>query len=310
MGDEGTSLVGATEGAIGDSWHYRWLPRPPAEPADRTPYAPCSEAAPDAATASFRLLRPPLIGDRVGGPVFAAAVQDTAAEKESPAKRRSVIVVGEWWGIDTHVLQLGRTLAAAGFDVLCLDIFRDGPEAIPVDVTRSYDTTRGLREAFTESAHKMSTCDWTSALVDVAAAAAWLRHGGPTGTDAKTASDSVAIVGCSFGAVLALLAAASSTAERASDTRGRADDQRCSIPINAAVAFYGLPDDRFTGGSASLWDPEHVAVPCQLHFPSAAPGLDGFDDVSRGRELLGKLPEPNVGQPGGGSHELHEYLVR
>jgi dienelactone hydrolase len=158
----------------------------------------------------------------------------------------------------------------------------------------------------------MRTCDWASALVDVAAATAWLRGGGPTGTDANTASESVAIMGCSFGAVLALLAAASRTTEFSSDDTplgGRLDNQRCCAPVNAAVAFYGLPDDRFTGGSASLWDPAQIAVPCQLHFPSAAPGLDGFDDVSRGRELLEKL-QANVGAPSGLSHELHEYLVR
>ena len=68
--------------------------------------------------------------------------------------------------------------------------------------------------------------------------------------------------------------------------------------VDAVVAFYGLPDDRFTGGAARLWDAARVRVPCQLHFPSAAPGLEGFDDVAEARALLPALA------PGS---ELHEY---
>ena len=291
--------MGEAEGAI----EYRWLPRPAARSAGQTPYAPIDYAR---ETSAPRLRTPPPVGDRVGGVVFSkpAAGSEPAWEH----KQAGVILVGEWWGVDTHVLRLGRSIAAAGFDVVCLDVFRDGPEAIPVDVTRSYHTEDGLRDAFAESAHKMKTCDWSSALVDVAAAAEWLRQGVP-GPAARTGSDSVAIVGCSFGAVLALLAAASRKAH------GRNDDavldDTLPAPVDAAVAFYGLPEGRFTGGSACFWDPARVAVPCQLHFPSAAPGLAGFDDVSRGRALLDELrAAPAARAWSGRSHELHEYLVR
>ena len=290
----------AAEGAI----EYRWLPRPAARPAGLTPYAPID--APET-SAPRRLRNPPPVGDRVGGVVFPKPAAGPEPAREQ--KQAGVILVGEWWGIDSHVLQLGRSIAAAGFDVVCLDIFRDGPGAIPVDVRRRYHTAEGLRDAFAESAHKMKTCDWASALVDVAAAAEWLRHEeGGAGTAGRARSDSVAVVGCSFGAVLALLAAAASRTADQSNDDAVCEDTLPPPPVDAAVAFYGLPEDRFTGGSARLWDAARVGVPCQLHFPSAAPGLEGFDDVARGRALLDELRAAAAGS--GRSHELHEYLVR
>ena len=147
---------------------YRWLPRPPATPSDRTPYAPMPTETRDAVsgevTKSSRLVEPPPVGDCVGCVVFSAvaAADETVEVQARDAKHCGVILVGEWWGIDTHVLKLGRSLACAGFDVLCLDVFRDGPGAIPVDLTRGYDTPVGLQCTFQESAHKMKTCNCTT----------------------------------------------------------------------------------------------------------------------------------------------------
>ena len=111
--------------------------------------------------------------------------------------------------------------------------------------------------------------------------------------------------GLAYAALLA--AAASRTADQSNDD-AVCEDTLPPPPVDAAVAFYGLPEDRFTGGSARLWDAARVGVPCQLHFPSAAPGLEGFDDVARGRALLDELRAAAAGS--GRSHELHEYLVR
>ena len=85
-----------------------------------------------------------------------------------------MIVVGEWWGVDSAALQLAERLAASasstsppnrkltpsppltdsvceqlGVRAIVLDIFRDGPEEIPVDLKRHYDTPEGLASAFT-----------------------------------------------------------------------------------------------------------------------------------------------------------------
>lgn len=295
---------GEVEGSL-QHGEYVWLPRPAATPAHATPYAPLEHAT----AAETRLLTPPRVGSQVGAVHFAALPEAAGSQR---AKAAGVVLVGEWWGIDTHALEIGRGVAAAGFNVLCLDIFRDGPAAIPVDATRSYDTSAGLESAFVESAHKMQTCDWCSALVDVAAAAEWLRQRTASAQmEDLVVNDRVGIVGCSFGAVLALLAATRLTLKHSGpSTVDKEGGELPSASVNAAVAFYGLPDDGFTGGSGRLWDPGRVVAPCQLHFPSAAPGLEGFDDVSKGRELLDAMRKGTTAAHDGGSHELHEYLVR
>ena len=329
---------------IAGGGQYVWLPRPAAVPEGRTPFAAmdpataagqqegggataAAAAAAAAAALPLRLRAPPAVGSRIGGVFF-----PTTATPELHSSG-SVIVVGEWWGIDSHVLQLARHLAAAGFDVLCLDVLRDGPRAIPVDVTRGYETAEGVAAAFAESAHKMKTCDWRSALVDVGAAADWLRSRrrqqrltqaatAAAGEEAVAAVEErrngVGILGCSFGAVLALLSAAGH--ETAGDPAVAAMSSGVAPsppPVEAAVAFYGLPDERFTGGAVRLWEPAWVQAACQLHFPSAAPGLEGFDDAAKGRELLELLEvveeggvAGGVGGAGGGKrHELYEYTV-
>ena len=92
-----------------------------------------------------------------------------------------VIVVGEWWGIDSAALQLAAQLAdSLGVRVFALDVFRDGQKEIPVDLKRGYETPEGLARAFGESAHKMATCDWASAVEDVGAVAAWLKQRQPS----------------------------------------------------------------------------------------------------------------------------------
>jgi dienelactone hydrolase len=332
---------------IAGGGQYVWLPRPAAVPEGRTPFAAMdpataagqqegggatAAAAAAAAALPLRLRAPPAVGSRIGGVFF-----PTTATPELHSSG-SVIVVGEWWGIDSHVLQLARHLAAAGFDVLCLDVLRDGPRAIPVDVTRGYETAEGLAAAFAESAHKMKTCDWRSALVDVGAAADWLRsrrrqqrltQAAAAAAEEEAAEavaveerrNGVGILGCSFGAVLALLSAAGH--ETAGDPAVAAMSSGVAPsppPVEAAVAFYGLPDERFTGGAVRLWEPAWVQAACQLHFPSAAPGLEGFDDAAKGRELLELLEVEEGGGGGGGGgagagagggkrHELYEYTV-
>ena len=65
-----------------------------------TPYAATASAAEGEPPPSRTLSHPPTVGDTVGGVLFPAA---TGAGPPS-----AVIVVGEWWGVDSHTLQCLR----------------------------------------------------------------------------------------------------------------------------------------------------------------------------------------------------------
>ena len=78
----------------------------------------------------------------------------------------------------------------------------------------------------------------------------------------------VVIVGCSFGAVLALLSA---------QTQPTATGVAAPPDLRAAVAFYGLPDVKHTGGSLGLWSPARVVSPSAI-MPAVACGPWIFSD--------------------------------
>ena len=255
-----------------------------------------------------RLRTPVPLGSCSAGLLFAPSAPSAAAGTASGSSVvvgvPGVILVGEWWGIDTHIINLARNLAAAAECVVfCLDFYRDGADALPVDEARKFANADVLAEAYVECAHKMRTANWMGAVQDVDAISSWLldeRHG----RDSAVAQPefhalkgiivrSVHVVGASFGAVVSLLAA-----------------EHCRR-IDSVVAFYGLPDAQHTGGAASVFTPENVAVPCQLHFPTSSP-IPGFDDLAAARSLLPRLgrskllPHHSTAAPAG-HHELIEY---
>lgn len=149
----------------GSAGSTRWYRGRRAPAADGGPVA----AALPAALPPRRLSDPPPVGDFVGCVLF-----PPPAAPHPGKSGGGVIVVGEWWGVDSAALQLAERLAASasstsppnrkltpsppltdsvceqlGVRAIVLDIFRDGPEEIPVDLKRHYDTPEGLASAFT-----------------------------------------------------------------------------------------------------------------------------------------------------------------
>jgi dienelactone hydrolase len=195
------------------------------------------------------LCTPAVASDASCGLWFEPCDHASSAERLVGA-RTGVVLVGEWWGIDSHTIGLAKVLASHGLAVFCLDFFRDGAQALPVDETRNYSNSACLETAFVESAHKMRTANWSAAVEDVRAVCSWLRG---RGAGAGASSDSgppvhgrvgsVVVMGASFGAVVSLLCASSSD--------GSGDGEGSFV--DAAIGFYGLPDATHTGGAIRQW---------------------------------------------------------
>jgi len=168
----------------------------------------------------------------------------------------TVVVMAEWWGVDSGILDLARSLASAlgpGATAVIPNFYRDG--VIPVDA--NWDMEDIQTRCITEPAYKMAHTNWEAVASDVAAIV-------------SSASGKVALVGFSFGAVAALLAA-----------------QQCSVAC--VVAWYGSPDIKFTGGAGHSFNPANVQVPVQLQWASYDK-IAGFSDVATGQQLSQSLP--------------------
>eukprot|EP00927_Polykrikos_kofoidii_P030275 TRINITY_DN26069_c0_g1_i1.p1 TRINITY_DN26069_c0_g1~~TRINITY_DN26069_c0_g1_i1.p1 ORF type:complete len:545 (-),score=66.57 TRINITY_DN26069_c0_g1_i1:47-1681(-) len=178
----------------------------------------------------------------------------------SDVAERTVIVMSEWWGIDSGILDIARSLASAlgpGTRTVVPNFYRD--QSVPIDVDWGIDDVN--QHGITEAAFKMSNVNWTEVITDVEAIVA-------------ASSGPVALMGFSFGACATLLAAQHVTNN--------------SSKLSCAVAWYGLPDDRFTGGAAKLFDPSNVRVPVQLQW-GTEDKVSGFSDLAAGEKLASML---------------------
>ena len=151
-----------------------------------------------------RLREPTAVGSTTPGLLFLSA-----AAAHQPLRGAGVVLVPEWWGIDSHMIRLALDLTAAGCVVFCLDCFRDGADALPVDSTRNFADPEALAQAYTESGHKMRTANWRVALEDVEAVGSWLLRSTAGAADDSEGEQclpgvpvgSVHLIGASFGAV-------------------------------------------------------------------------------------------------------------
>ncbi|CAE8739853.1 unnamed protein product [Polarella glacialis] len=172
----------------------------------------------------------------------------------------TVVVMPEWWGVDSGILDLARSLADSlgpGSTVVVPNFYRDAD--IPVDASWAADDLQ--QRCIAEPSYKMANTNWEAVTSDVLAIVA-------------AASGRVALVGFSFGAVAALLAA-----------------QHCSVAC--VVAWYGSPDEKFTGGASRLFRAEQVQVPVQLHWASHDQ-ITGFSDMATGQQLAKSLPHAEL----------------
>jgi carboxymethylenebutenolidase len=94
---------------------------------------------------------------------------------------RSVILVHEYWGLNAHIRDLGRRLAAEGFTVLAVDLFHGKVATVPA-----------------EGAKLAGELDTRAAVGEIAAAADYLRGHG---------AKSVGVLGFCLGGALAIAAA-------------------------------------------------------------------------------------------------------
>lgn len=193
-----------------------------------------------------RVQHPAIFGDAVPvlefGPTTAAAA-------------RTVVVMAEWWGVDSGILDFARSLTVLlgpGTRTVVPNFYRDS--VVPVDMNWGVEDVqqRGMADA----GHKMANTNWQEVIADVEAIVAASR--GP-----------VALIGFSYGAVAALLAA-----------------QRCNVAC--VVAWYGAPDKKYTGGAAELFDASRILCPVQLQW-AAQDKVVGFSDVATGKRLAESL---------------------
>ena len=111
----------------------------------------------------------------------------TEGELETPAtkdKTGGVVLVQEYWGVNDHVRDIGKRLAAEGFRVLAPDLYHG-------KVTKSAE----------EAGKLMGSLDWPKALAEIVAAAEHLR-------DHETSNGKVAVMGFCMGGALTFAAAA------------------------------------------------------------------------------------------------------
>lgn len=158
----------------------------------------------------------------------------------------SVILLAEWFGVSEATLAVAHSLNAAGMDSYVLNVYRD--HHLPVDFT--FTSVATVSAAQRDSAHKMRTLSWQALASDVAVVARNIS---------STTGHSVALLGLSEGAALALLAS-----------------QRSAAHLVAVVSFYGSPGSKFTGEAAALFDPSKVDIPVHL----ACGSLDSFLNFS------------------------------
>ena len=111
----------------------------------------------------------------------------TEGELETPdvkGKSGGVVLVQEYWGLNDHVRDIGKRLAAQGFRVLAPDLYHG-------KVTKSAE----------EASKLMQSLDWPKALAEIVAAAEHLR-------DHESSNGKVAVLGFCMGGALTFAAAA------------------------------------------------------------------------------------------------------
>ena len=110
----------------------------------------------------------------------------TEGELETPdvkGKTGGVVLVQEYWGLNDHVRDIGKRLAAKGFRVLAPDLYHG-------KVTKSAE----------EAGKLMQSLDWPKALGEIVAAAEHLR-------DHESSNGKVAVMGFCMGGALTFAAA-------------------------------------------------------------------------------------------------------
>jgi carboxymethylenebutenolidase len=110
----------------------------------------------------------------------------TEGELETPdtkEKTGGVVLVQEYWGLNDHVRDIGKRLAAQGFRVLAPDLYHG-------KVTKSAE----------EAGKIMGSLDWPKALGEIVAAATHLR-------DHESSNGKVAVMGFCMGGALTFAAA-------------------------------------------------------------------------------------------------------
>lgn len=154
-----------------------------------------------------------------------------------PVHAPAIIVIQEWWGINEQILAHAANIASQGYRVVVPDLYRG---KVGVDAE--------------EASHLMGNLDWSSALEDVASAAAYLKQQG---------SPTVGVMGFCMGGALSMAATIA------------CDDIVCGVP------FYGICD-------TSLADPAMLAKPMQAHF-GELDTLEGFSNPAAVDSLEEKL---------------------
>ena len=106
------------------------------------------------------------------------------ATPDTKDKTGGIVLVQEYWGVNDHVRDIGKRLAAQGFRVLAPDLYHG-------KVTKSAE----------EAGKLMSALDWPKALAEIVAAAEHLRNH-------ETSNGKVAVIGFCMGGALTFAAAA------------------------------------------------------------------------------------------------------
>ncbi|CAD5120510.1 DgyrCDS9077 [Dimorphilus gyrociliatus] len=162
---------------------------------------------------------------------------------DAKSKPKGVIIIHEWWGMNDQIAETGKKISEeGGFTTLVPDFYR------------------GQVAADSEMAgHLMSNLDWKGALLDISAAAEYLKSKG---------CNKVGVMGFCMGGALSFAAAAS-----------------CP-EISASAPFYGIP-------SAELADLTKIAIPLEAHF-GKKDDIKGFSSPDDYLPLKEKLEKAGV----------------
>ncbi|KAL2913264.1 hypothetical protein HK105_207266 [Polyrhizophydium stewartii] len=188
-----------------------------------------------------------------------------AVDTPTPA----VVVIQEWWGVDEQVRAHAQRIANC-----------TGAVALVPDL---YKGKVALDEA--EAAHLMNGLDWKQALEDLASLVAVLR-------DAGHERRKVASLGFCMGGAMSLALGA------------RMQQVASAAPLNACVAFYGIPP-------AGLIDISQLPVrtPVQAHF-GENDDHKGFSDAASARALEARWAKAIKEHGGMHAHGLHSLEER
>jgi carboxymethylenebutenolidase len=125
------------------------------------------------------------------------------ASPSAPGTYPAVVVVHEWWGLNSQIKTVADRIAAMGYHAIVPDLYHG---VVAEDAEKAHELTRGLEDS--------------RALSDIAAAA---NHARTAAAGAPAGGSPVGIIGFCMGGRLALLASMS------------------EMPLQAAVMFYGPP---------------------------------------------------------------------